>query len=212
MIRYISEALGTFFLTFFGTYAIVRTGGETLKVALAFGAAFTVVIYLFARISGAHCNPAISFAAYLRGELSSHYLCPYWIAQFLGAVGASFFLSLFTPATTLLGATTFGQTSVFTVFAIEVACTFLLAFIYLFTLERHSAIIQYVGGFTLFVLIVAVFTITGASFNPARSVGPLVMSPNALPADQIWLYITAPFVGGGVAGVVLRKVLPRRGN
>src|SRR5688572_3649065 len=91
MRSYLTEFLGTFFLVL--TIGLVIKGGKTdepfLLAPLAIGASLMVMVYMGGHVSGAHYNPAVSTAAFLRGALPARDLLPYVAAQLIGAIAAS---------------------------------------------------------------------------------------------------------------------------
>src|SRR5436190_16933371 len=108
--KYFAEALGTFFLVFAGTGAIVIndvSGGAVthVGVALTFGLIVLAMIYTVGEISGAHLNPAVTFGFWLSGRLGAGQVAPYVISQMVGAFGASAVLRLLFPTHASLGST-----------------------------------------------------------------------------------------------------------
>src|SRR6185436_11933150 len=91
MKKYVVEFIGTFFLVF--TIGLVVRGSAPFA-PFAIGAVLMVMIFAGGHISGAHYNPAVTFAAYLRGRCDAKDVTPYWIAQFLGAVAAGLVVNL----------------------------------------------------------------------------------------------------------------------
>ena len=86
--KYLVEFIGTFFLVFTVASAVLL-GGEGVIAPLAIGFALMIMVYAGGHISGGHYNPAVSFAAAIRGALAWGQLIPYWIFQVLGAAGAA---------------------------------------------------------------------------------------------------------------------------
>jgi len=107
--KYLSEALGTYGLIFFGTGAMVineLTGSLTHPgVAVAWGLIVMIMIYGFGQISGAHINPAVTIAFWFSGRFAGKEVLPYIIAQSIGAFSASLSLILLFPENTSLGVT-----------------------------------------------------------------------------------------------------------
>ncbi len=110
MHKLLAEALGTFFLVFAGTGAIVinhATGGQIshLGVALTFGLVVMAMIYALGEASGAHLNPAVTIGFVLAGRLPLGAAPTYVAAQMGGALLASALLRLLFPDSTTLGQT-----------------------------------------------------------------------------------------------------------
>lgn len=206
MKKFLAEAAGTFALVFLGTLAITlhqESGGivSHFDVSLTFGLTVAVMIYFFRRVSGAHINPAVTIGAVMAKNLSRKYLLLYISAQLCGALLASSALKIIFPNSTYLGATMpAGPES--TSFIFEFVMTFILMFIILNTDSRWTGLLvgalvgleAYVGG-----------PVSGASMNPARSIGPAVISGHY---EHLWLYIAAP-VSGAVLAVVSHKLIQK---
>lgn len=194
-----AEFIGTFFLVFVGTGAVIVndiSGGALthLGIALAFGLAVAVMIYTVGDISGAHMNPAVSYGFWLAGRFPASELLPYISSQCLGAIAASLVLHGLFPTHETLGATlpsgVWWQSLVLEV---------LLAFFLMFVIMNVSSGAKETGimaGLAIggLVGLEALFAgkISGASMNPARSLGPALVSGQM---HFLWLYIIAPVVG-----------------
>ncbi|MGH8574806.1 MAG: aquaporin, partial [Gammaproteobacteria bacterium] len=80
------ELIGTFFLVL---TVVVAVGESAELAALAIGSVLMVMVYAGAHISGAHYNPAVSLAAFVRGRIGAVDMLAYWAAQFVGALLAA---------------------------------------------------------------------------------------------------------------------------
>jgi aquaporin NIP len=211
MKKYISEALGTFALVFAGTGAIVvneLTGGEIthIGIALTFGLIVMAMISAIGDVSGAHINPAVTIGFWISGKLRYPQVMGYVVFQCFGALVASGLLKLlFWNDTTDLGSTipagAWWQSLV-----LEVILTFTLMFVILNVShgpkEKGLTAGIAIGGT---VALSALFAgpISGASMNPARSLGPAVLSGNL---DSLWIYFAAPLIGALLAVSLCRCV------
>ena len=204
MIRKLTaEALGTFALVFCGTGAIVinqESGGAVthVGVALTFGFVVMAMIYALGGISGAHLNPAVSLAFALAGRFDWKNVLPYIASQIVGALLASFVLRLLFPANELLGATLPAGTATQS-FVLEFLLTFFLMLVIINVATGSKEQGMFAGlaiGGT--VLLEAMFAgpICGASMNPARSLGPAVVSGHL---EHLWVYLTATSLGAACA-------------
>lgn len=198
MKRFASEFVATFFLIFCGTGAIVInqfSHGHIghMGVAISFGLVVTILIYAFRHISGAHINPAVSLAFCLTDRFESKLFPIYFVAQCLGAIAASLVLSLMFPTISNLGHT-FPAASWQQSFMLEIFLSYFLMLVILMVSQTES-VTQYtapaVGGV---VLLEALFAgpVSGASMNPARSLGPALVSGEL---EHLWIYFLAPAIG-----------------
>ena len=210
MKKYAAEFIGTFFLVFAGTGAIVINeashGAITHPgVALTFGLIVLVMIYTLGDISGAHINPAVTISFWISRRLSGREVLPYIASQSGGALLASGVIRFLFPENRLLGAT---QPAgwVFQSFVLEFLLTALLMFVILgvSTGAREKGITAgIVVGSVIALEAMFAGPITGASMNPARSVGPALVSGNI---SNLWIYIAAPIAGAALGVIGCRCV------
>lgn len=223
--RLTAEFVGTFALVFAGTGAIAAdalTGAVGhVGIALAFGLVIAVMVYAFKDVSGAHFNPAVTIALWSRGDHRPREVVPYLLAEIAGAVAASLvLLALVRP----LGGADLGATlparvlvaagpraAVLGTVTIEALATFFLVTVIFGVVRAGDGANPWAGvaiGGTVALDALAFGTLTGASMNPARSLGPAFVVPGAL--DQVWLYIVGPIAGALVAAAVDRVIRGRR--
>lgn len=202
MKKYVAEAIGTYALIFCGPGAVVindLTNGSMghVGIAITFGLIVMAMIFSFGSLSGAHINPAVTIGFALTDRFKKSDLIPYIIAQLAGALLAAATLKLLFPSHPHLGAT-LPQGSEMQSFVLEIILTFFLMLVILFV-SQNKETSQYtaiaVGGT---VLLEAMFAgpICGASMNPARSIGPALVSGEM---TSLWLYIVAPIIGAVLA-------------
>lgn len=203
-----AEIAGTFCLVFAGTGAIVMSGDGAVSqvvVALTFGLVVFAMIAVFRDVSGAHFNPAVTVGLYLARRFSGREVVPYILSQCLAAVLASLCVWLMFPADGNLGAT-LPTGPLYQSWVLEVLLATLLMSVILGVSmgasEKGIAAAMAIGAT---VALCALFAgpVSGASMNPARSLGPAVMSWQL---EALWLYITAPFIGAALAVVACRCV------
>ncbi|REJ69212.1 MAG: porin [Planctomycetota bacterium] len=205
MNKYLVEFIGTFFLVF--AIGNVSLGGLDGNVApLAIGATLMVMIYAGGHISGAHYNPAVTLAIFLRGKCEANDVAPYMVVQIVAAAAAAY-LAIF-----LQGATEKPpmELDIAKAIAAEIAFTFALAFVILnvATAARTSGNSFYgvAIGFTVVAGAYTVGAVSGGVFNPAVAVGVSLMKLQAW--SNIWVFLVANFVGGALAAVVFKIVNP----
>ncbi|MEL6559973.1 MAG: aquaporin [Bacteroidota bacterium] len=202
MKKYVAELLGTFMLVFCGTGSIVINevsegvvghGG----IAFTFGLIVAAVIYAFGSLSGAHINPAVSIAFSVVGLFRGKDVLPYILVQITGAILASLLLQLLFPMQQSLGET-LPSGSVLQSFVLELILTYILMLVILFVSQQDD--VKQFTGFVVggVVLMEAWFAgpICGASMNPARSIGPAIVSGNFY---ALQIYIIAPVLGAVMA-------------
>jgi aquaporin NIP len=203
MRKYVAEMIGSFALVFCGTGAIIinqETGGTITHagIAITFGLVVMAMIYALGGISGAHLNPAVSVAFAIAGRFPFKQLLPYIISQCSGAVLASLVLKYLFPANQFLGAT-IPRGSDLQSFILEFILTFFLMFVIINVASGSKEQGMFAGlaiGST--VLLEAMFAgpICGASMNPARSLGPAIISGHT---EHLWVYLTATIIGAAAA-------------
>ncbi len=225
----IVEFVGTFALTFVGVCAIVLTashpdsGANLLTVALAHGLILSVIVTAGMHISGAAYNPAVTIALLTTGHCGVKKAAGYIVAQCAGAVAAAAIVNwalspLTTPDgnaaidVTNLGATMGSMKEVMPIFILEAVATFFLMFAIIGSAvdSRGTGSGAKVGGFaiglTVAANILAIGPLTGASMNPARTLGPMVFEGGAR-ASFAWVYFVAPVVGAVIAAQIWKNFL-----
>ncbi|KAL6857047.1 hypothetical protein ACP4OV_018429 [Aristida adscensionis] len=203
--KVVAEFVGTFLLVFVVLSALVvnNTHGGTLGLlggAAAAGLAIAAIVASLGHVSGGHLNPAVSAAMAVLGHLPRARLVPYVAAQLLGATAASFAVRvLYDPVN--LGAIIATVPTVGAVQAliIEFVTTFLFLFVVTALATDPNAVKELVPvGVGMAVMLSALISAetTGASMNPARSLGAAIAAGRY---TKIWVYMVAPPLGA-VAG------------
>jgi MIP family channel proteins len=200
----VAEFIGTFVLVLAGCGAIALGTLPPAGVAAAFGLAIMVSVYALGHISGAHFNPAVTAAMAVGRHFPLERVVPYWIAQGLGAILAAGFLRL-TLGDVPLGVTRPGGSDL-QALAWETMLTFILVLVIVSVATDTRA----VGEGAAIAIGAAVGLgslvggpVSGASMNPARSLGPALVSGDL---GHLWIYLTAPFLGGCLAVLVYRRL------
>lgn len=230
--KLVAEALGTAFLVLIGvgvatlTFGFDLTGSSTsagvVATALAFGLVLLALAYTLGEISGAHVNPAVTLGFLVAGRIALKEAIGYWVAQFIGGIiGALVLWGIvsgapgYSTSTNGLGADGWGPHASMVgigaggAFATEVVLTFLFVLVVLMATSRIAS-----PGFAGLAIGLGLMTVhligiplDGTSVNPARSLGPaLIVGGRAL--DQIWLFLVAPLVGGALAALAYRYLVP----
>jgi aquaporin NIP len=203
-----AEALGTFALVFAGTTAIVVNASGAVShvgVALTFGLVVFALIAALGDISGAHLNPAVTIGFFLARRFPGRRVVPYALTQCAGGILASLAVRLLFPADPSLGGTT-PAGPVWQSWVLELLLTAGLMFVILCVstgaAEKGITAGLAIGGV---VALEALFAgpVCGASMNPARSLGPALVSWQV---EALWLYLTAPVIGAALAVPACRCV------
>ncbi len=201
--KYIAEGIGTFALVFTGCgSAIVNdTFGGALGlvgVSLVFGLIVMAMIYSIGNISGAHINPAVTLGLLFAGKLEQKFVIPYISSQVVGAITAAILLHIIFPNHPTLGSTMPSGSNV-QGFFMEVILTFILMFVILNVVsgpKENGILAGLIIGGTVTLDILLGGPVTGASMNPARSLGPALISGNF---TSLWIYFIAPVLGAFIA-------------
>ncbi len=200
-----AEFIGTFGLIFFGGGAAAM-GKPLIDIALANGLAIMIAAYVFGDISGGIVNPAVTLGGAIAGKISWRDAGMYMIAQILGGIAAGFaLLTVLHGPMGHLGATTI-NTNLISVpggFMLEALGTFFLTSTALYTAmsDRAGNAAPLAIGFTLVMIVTFMGPLTGASVNPARTLGPAVAGDYY---THIWVYLIATPLGGLVAGLLYK--------
>jgi aquaporin NIP len=205
----VAEFIGTFFLVFAGTGAIIVdafTHSVThVGVSLTFGLVIVALVYALAHVSGAHFNPAVTIGFWTAGEFPGARVPSYITAQVFGAIAASSVLRMLFGSVASLGATV-PNGSVSTSFWLELFMTFLLVFVILGCAVHGRAVKNFAGiaiGSTIALDALFGGPISGASMNPARSLGPALIA--GIWQSQ-WVYVAAP-ISGAILAVLCYKLV-----
>ncbi len=221
MKKFLAELFGTMMLVLIGCGTAVVTGGlnaglgtgfvGVLAISMAFGISIVLAAYSIGPVSGAHLNPAVSFAMLLDGRLSFGNFIGYVVSQVAGAFAGSgiiYFLSQETGG--LLsgtGANGFGELSAVKLsmvgaIAAEVVLTMIFVWVILEVTrsEKNSAVAGIVIGLSLAGVHLIGIPLTGTSVNPARSLAPAVFAAGTA-LEQVWVFLVAPMAGSLLAWI-----------
>ncbi len=217
-----AETISTFALVFFGPLSIIMTAAvfgnglstETIFViSLAHGAAIGLMVYSFGHISGAHINPAVTIPMIITKKIKIADGIGYIICQIIGAIIASFSLKLILPE---LGAkVNYGvqggpsellHGDAILGLSLEIILTFFLVTVIFMTAVHKKAAPGFHGiaiGGMIFLLHLVGIPLTGASMNPARTLGPAIASGFW---EFHWIYWVGPIIGGIIAGMIMNYI------
>ena len=204
----ISELIGTFALIFIGAGA-AAISGDLIVVALAHGMVIIGLAYAYGHHSGTQINPAVTFGLLIAGEINIITAISYWTMQFAGGIlGAAALSFVLGGSESGLGATQFDPTTITITQAIviEAVLTFFLVNTVMNTAVSGKAgnLAGLAIGFTLTFCILMGGPLTGASLNPARTLGPALLTGNL---SQFWVYMVGPLTGSAIASLLYRNAL-----
>ena len=221
----LAEFIGTFVLVFVGAAAVIAAPAYGVAVpALAHGLILLSLIYTYGHISGAQVNPAVTFGLLVGGQQGLTKSLVYMLVQFLGGILAALVLTLVLPPDNAAvkdflwhagsnASYNFGQTTgfltesaVWTAAIYEGILTFFLvsAVFQAAAFGRAGNLAGVAIGLTLAASIFAGGPATGASLNPARTLGPALTAGDL---SYVLPYLIGIFGGGAVAGIVHSRLL-----
>ena len=207
-----AEFVGTFALIFIGAGALAIGQANLVGVALAHGLVIVAFAYAYGHISGTHINPAVTLGLLIAGEIEFVVAIGYWIVQFLGGILGAIVLNAVLPDAGDLGVTILGEgVGVGQGLVVEIVLTFFLVNT-IFNTAVSGKAGNFAGlaiGLTLVLCILMGGPLTRASLNPARTLGPAVVSGNY---TDIWLYFVGPLVGAILAALLYIGVLKDKGE
>lgn len=222
----IAELIGTALLVIFGCGTAVAANKYVtsiygvawpftmILVALAFGLILVALVYTIGKVSGAHVNPAVSVACLINGRISVLECIAYVICQVVGSIIGAMVLWLVFGSNTSLGANGFDSASMLTgtpatwqmAFIIEMILTFVFVLVVLATTKKENENAGIIIGLTLTLVHIFGLPFTGTSVNPARSIGPALITGGTA-IEQLWLFIIAPLVGAILAALFYKYII-----
>ena len=205
MNKYITEFIGTFFLVLTIGCTVIP-GAPGVIPPLAIGATLMVMIFAGGHVSGAHYNPAVTLAVFIRGRCPAKDVVPYWVAQIIGASAAAFVaMFLYGKSGTPMEITNIPQA-----LTAEFLFTFALGYVVLNCATAKGTLDNSFYGLAIGMTVMAgafsVGAISGGAFNPAVAVGIGVMKLVNL--SQIWIHISADLAGGLIAALAFKMINP----
>lgn len=220
---YVAEFVGTLILTLFITMAVSLTTkaalGYTDYLAIAFVHAFALMMLVasLGSVSGGHFNPAVTVTMWVIRKIPSKDAAVYLVLQCLGAIAGAFITKA--ALDKVGGEAHFGAGAVsdilsggtFAGFAMEAIGTFTLVFAIMgvaVSVKAHKSWAPWVIGAALGLAVICIGPLTGANFNPARSLGPAIAGDFFYGGFGTWLviYVLGPIVGAVLAGTLYQYV------
>jgi aquaporin Z len=221
-IRLGAEALGTFLFFFLGFSGIAVVSDPDLGpayiaplgIAAGFGFGLALAIAAFGHLSGGHFNPAVSAGLAVAGRFPSRDVIPYWIAQLVGGFGAVLVMAIVfaSESTDVLDTTPGPGIDDWSALLLELIATALFVMVILTVATDGRAawkgvMAPFLIGLFIFTAATAVGPASGGSFNPARSLDPVLYNQDW---GDVWIYLVGPLAGGVIGGAVWAALVARR--
>ncbi|KAH9749161.1 hypothetical protein WN944_012415 [Citrus x changshan-huyou] len=211
MQKLMAEILGTYFMIFAGCASVVvNLNNEKIVslpgISIVWGLVVMVLVYSLGHISGAHFNPSVTIAHATCKRFPWKQVPPYILCQVLGSTLAAGTLRLLFQEKQDQFAGTLPAGSNIQAFVMEFIITFYLMFVISGVATDNRAIGELAGlavGSTVLLNVMFAGPITGASMNPARSLGPAIVSSQY---KGLWIYIVAPPLGATAGAWVYNMV------
>jgi aquaporin Z len=207
--KFIAEVIGTFIVVVFATGAVVLDSKMHGVLGISFIAfapfvGIAIAVYMFAKISMAHFNPAVTIGFLITKHITKIQLAYYLCAEIIGALLGSLFVKYAIGFNANLGANAPNYSfSIPIVFGIEVLASALLMaviFVVVYTKGLRGFGRIAIGGIVGLDIFFLAF-ISGASMNPARSLAPALLSGVL---GNLWLYWSATFVGTSIVAFIIK--------
>jgi len=219
-IRLCAEALGTFlffFLGFSGIAVATDIGLDaigTLGIAAGFGFGLTLAIAAFGHLTGGHFNPAVSAGLAIAGKFPSRDVVPYWIAQLVGGFGAVLVMGIVYSSDVMDSLHTQPGSGIddWAALVLEIVATALFVMVILTVATDDRAawkgvMAPFLIGLFIFTAVATVGPASGGSYNPARSLDPVLWNQEW---SDVWIYIVGPLAGGVLGGAIWAYLVERR--
>jgi aquaporin Z len=207
--KYLAELVGTFLFLTMGYASVAAAGAGSvptlLVVPFSFGLGLLAAIFAVGHISGGHFNPAVTVAAVLDHRTDTTDAIGYILAQVIGAIGAAAVVFVVAgQAAVAAGVTAPGQgITDIGALILEIVLTAGFVLVILVSTKRAAGLAPLAIPLTLVAIHFAAASLSGASVNPARSIGSALLGGDL---NGLWIYILGPIVGA-VGGWALFRVL-----
>jgi MIP family channel proteins len=211
-VRLGAEALGTFlffFLGFSGIAVLVDIGPDAitpLGIAAGFGFGVALAITAFGHLSGGHFNPAVTAGVAVAGRFPARDVIPYWIAQLVGGFGAVLVMAIVYSGDVMDALHTQPGSGIdsWAALVLEIVATalFVMVILTVATDERaawNGVMAPFLIGLFIFTGAAVVGPASGGSFNPARSLDPVLWNQEW---GDVWIYLVGPFAGAVLGGAI----------
>lgn len=217
----VAETVGTACLVFFGCMSLINFGSvPSLQPAIGFGLVVASVVMIFGHISSSHLNPSVTLCALILGKINAVSAVVYVLSECLGAIVGIGLLNLVTPCD-LWAASAPDRTVCVTApapglhdaqaVAVEFSATLFLILVVCGVwdernADKHDSVpLKFGAVITLLAMVAGPYT--GASMNPARSLGPAILSGSF---HKHWVYWIGPLLGSAVGTIFYKTIFLRK--
>jgi aquaporin-4 len=221
-----AESIATFCLVFFGTISVIISAAAfgtglsiegILLISFAHGAAIGLMVYAFGHVSGGHINPSVTVSMIVTRKIGIVDGIGYIVFQIIGATIAAFSVKTILPELgnkvhygVQGGPSDLLNHSALSGFAVELVLTFFLVTVVFMTAVHKKAPAGMhglaIGGMIFLIHLIGV-PLTGASVNPARTLGPAIASGYW---DFHWIYWAGPIIGAVIAGLIMNYIFVKK--
>jgi MIP family channel proteins len=211
-VRLGAEALGTFlffFLGFSGLAVLNDIGADAISplgIAAGFGFGVALAITAFGHLSGGHFNPAVTAGVAVAGRFPARDVIPYWIAQLVGGFGAVLVMAIVYSSDVMDALHTQPGSGIdsWAALVLEIVATalFVMVILTVATDERaawNGVMAPFLIGLYIFTAAAVVGPASGGSFNPARSLDPVLYNQEW---GDVWIYLVGPLAGAVLGGAI----------
>jgi MIP family channel proteins len=211
-VRLGAEALGTFlffFLGFSGLAVLNDIGADAISplgIAAGFGFGVALAITAFGHLSGGHFNPAVTAGVAVAGRFPARDVIPYWIAQLVGGFGAVLVMAIVYSSDVMDALHTQPGSGIdsWAALVLEIVATalFVMVILTVATDERaawNGVMAPFLIGLYIFTAAAVVGPASGGSFNPARSLDPVLYNQEW---RDVWIYLVGPLAGAVLGGAI----------
>jgi len=205
MSKYAVELIGTFFLVLTIGLVVIEPGAGAFA-PVAIGSVLMVMIYAGGHISGAHYNPAVTLAVWMRGRCPGSDVPGYMISQFAGGIIAAFAVFLIKGNVPVATSPISPVPSLLAEFLFTFALCYVVLNVATSKRTDGNSFYGLAIGFTVLVGAYAVGSISGGAFNPAVAVGIITMG--LIDISSIWVFFVANFLGGIAAALAFNALNP----
>ncbi|HEY4190893.1 MAG TPA: aquaporin [Candidatus Limnocylindrales bacterium] len=209
--KYSAELVGSFLFFVIGYYSVgafhatdPATAG-LLVVPFAFGFGLLAAIFAFGHISGGHFNPAVTIAMVLDKRTTPIDAVGYILSQIIGAIAAAIIVAVSVSTDAVKQGITAPGNGITDAGAliIETVATAAFLCVILASTRRAPALAALAIPFTLVAIHFGIASLSGASVNPARSLGSAIVGGDV---SKIWIYIVGPILGGVIGWAAWRLI------